>query len=137
MSVVNNLPQASGGTETLLWTNTSPTTARSSLDCTLSENIDGFTYIRVEYAYNNEAGQTPRFHVVFPVMNQAGTNYAFPSGNSTQRMCIGLNNASGNAFVRQGYVNSATSIHWNNAYRVNTSGSTNGNLIPWYIYGLK
>lgn len=139
MAIVNQLPQAGGGgpapTETLIWTNPSTGTARSSLDATLSQSLQNFEKIRVEYAYNTSSSSAD-YYVVFPVMNKGGTNYMFPSGNSQQRMCIGLNNASGNAYVRQFYVSNDTTIHFNNAYRVNASGNTNTNLIPWKIYGI-
>ena len=122
-------------TETLLWTNDSPSTARSSLNATLSQSLQNFQKIRVEYSYNTSS-ESASFYVVFPVKNASGT-YMFPSGNTAQRMSIGLNNASGNAFVRQFYVSDDTTIHFNNAYRVNASGNTNTNLIPWFIYGIK
>lgn len=120
-------------TETLLWENPSTSTARSSLDATLSQSLQNFQKIRVEYAYNTSTDG--EFYAVFPVKDANG-DYMFPSGSGKQRMCIGLNNASGNPFVRQFYVSSDTLIHFNNAYRVNTSGNTNTNLIPWKIYGI-
>ncbi len=120
-------------TETLLWENSNTSTARSSLDATLSQSLQNFQKIRVEYAYNTSTDG--EFYAVFPVKDADG-QYMFPTGTGKQRMCIGLNNASGNPFVRQFYVSSDTLIHFNNAYRVNTSGNTNSNLIPWKIYGI-
>lgn len=127
----------SGGaktTETLLWTNPSPTTARSSLDATLSQSLQNFQKIRVEYAYNTGSSDAP-YYVVFPVKDANG-DYMFPTGSAKQRMSIGLNNASSNNFVRQFYVADDTTIHFNNASRVNAAGTTNTNLIPWNIYGI-
>lgn len=127
----------SGGaktTETLLWTNPSPTTARSSLDATLSQSLQNFQKIRVEYAYNTGSSDAP-YYVVFPVKDANG-DYMFPSGSGKQRMSLGLNNASSHAFTRHFYVSDDTTIHFNNAYRVNTSGNTSSNLIPWNIYGI-
>lgn len=121
-------------TETLLWTNPSPTTARSSLDATLSQSLQNFQKIRVEYAYNTGSSDAP-YYVVFPVKDANG-DYMFPTGSAKQRMSIGLNNASSNNFVRQFYVADDTTIHFNNASRVNAAGTTNTNLIPWNIYGI-
>lgn len=140
MAIVNQLPQASGGgptpeTEVLLWTNPNTGTARTSLDATLSESLQNYKKIRIQYAYNTGSSESP-YSAIFPIFREDGTTYMFPSGNSQQRMCIGLNNASGNAFVRQFYVSNDTTIHFNNAYRVNASGNTNTNLIPWKIYGI-
>ncbi len=122
-------------TETLLWENDSPSTARSSLNATLSQSLQNFQKIRVEYSYNTSS-ESASYYVVFPVKNASGT-YMFPSGTTAQRMCIGLNNASGNQYVRLAYVVDDTTIHFMNAYRVNASGNTNTNLIPWFIYGIK
>ena len=121
-------------TETLLWTNPNTSTARSSLDATLSQSLSNFQKIRVEYAYNTSSASAD-FYVVFPVKDANG-DYMFPTGSGKQRMSLGLNNASSHAFVRQFYVSSDTLIHFNNAYRINTSGNTNSNLIPWNIYGI-
>lgn len=127
----------SGGaktTETLLWTNPSPTTARSSLDATLSQSLQNFQRIRVEYAYNNAAASA-EYYVVFPVKDASG-DYMFPTGSGKQRMSIGLNNVNSVNITRQFYVTDDTTIHFNNAYRVNDSGSSNTALIPWNIYGI-
>ena len=127
----------SGGaktTETLLWTNPSPTTARSSLDATLSQSLQNFQRIRVEYAYNNSAASA-EYYVVFPVKDANG-DYMFPTGSGKQRMSIGLNNVNSVNITRQFYVTDDTTIHFNNAYRVNGSGSSNTALIPWNIYGI-
>ena len=123
-------------TETLLWTNPNTSTARSSLTCSLSDSLENYKSIRIEYAYNTSSSAAP-YYVTYPIFREDGTTYMFPSGNTQPRMCIGLNSASGNAFVRQSYVSNDTTIHFNNAYRVNASGNTNTNLIPWYIYGIK
>ena len=121
--------------EVLLWTNPNPATARSSLDATLSQSIRNFSRIRIAYSYNT-GSESASYSAFFPVL-LAGGDYMFPSGTTAQRMVIGLNNASGNHYVRLAYVVDDTTIHFMNAYRVNASGNTNTNLIPWYIYGIK
>lgn len=121
-------------TETLLWTNPNTSTARSSLDATLSQSLSNFQKIRVEYAYNTSSASAD-FYVVFPVKDANG-EYMFPSGTAKQRMSIGLNNVSSNNFARQFYVENDTTIHFNNASRLNASGTSSTALIPWNIYGI-
>lgn len=123
-------------TETLLWTNPNTSTARTSLDATLSESLRGYKYVRIQYSYNTSSTSAP-FSVIFPIFKADGETYMFPSGTQQQRMVIGLNNASGNVYIRNSCVTSDTVIHFANAHRVNASGNTNTNLIPWYIYGIK
>jgi hypothetical protein len=121
-------------TETLLWENSNTSTARSSLDATLSQSLQNFQKIRVEYSYNTGSSNAD-YYVVFPVKDANG-DYMFPSGNGKQRMNVGLNSASGNGYVRYFYVTSDTVIHFGSAYRINASGNNNANLIPWKIYGI-
>lgn len=139
MAVINQLPHNTGGsseTETLLWTNPAPTATRAAFDITLSDNLTNYKYLKIQYSYNNSSG-VALYYVIFPIINADGTDFMFKSGNGNQRMVIGLMNASGVGYIRHAAVQSDTAIHFSTAYKINTSGTQAGNLIPWYIYGIK
>jgi hypothetical protein len=121
-------------TETLLWSNPNTATSRSSLDATLSQSIKNFQRIRVEYAWNTSAS-SPAYHAVYPVYSSDG-DYMFPAGRSKAKMAIAQYPSSGNLLARTFQVTNETTIHFNNASRLNASGTSATSLIPWYIYGI-
>lgn len=121
--------------DVLLWTNPNTSTSRSSLDATLSQSLQNFSKIRVEYAYSTSSASAD-YYVVFPVFGKDGS-YMFASGRSQQNMSLSFYPASGNRATRIFYVSSDTVIHFNNTTRIGTSGNLASNLIPWKIYGIK
>lgn len=120
--------------DVLLWTNPNTSTSRSSLDATLSQSIKNFQRIRVEYAWSTSSTSAV-YHAVYPVYSSDG-EYMFPAGRSKAKMAIAQYPSSGNLLARTFQVTNETTIHFNNASRLNASGTSATSLIPWHIYGI-
>ena len=126
-------------TETLLWTNPSPTAQFNGQDVTLSEAVDNYEYIRIEYGYNKNS--TTLRSVIIPVWQDANkTAYAYPSvgSSSTGYMgVLGAHSSEDKRLARWFWILSGGSkIHFYATY--NHSGSTANTIcLPQYIYGIK
>lgn len=121
-----------GFSETTLWTNSSPTSSFAAQSVTLSQSIQNFDYIRINYNLtksNSTSGQ-----VVYPSSYLASLTAT--SGNRINAGLTGGLNNNGN-WVRTITAPSNTSIAFTTATRGASSSSSSDNLIPTSIVGLK
>ena len=127
--------QASGGggggtmTETALWTNANPSaTTFAAQSASLSEDIDNYDWICVEYAraYNQ---LTTTNKVYYKVSDYKTFRY------SSNTMCGGLSFYGSAMQVRAFYYDSDTQAHF--GPNLQAGSAVNGNNIPLNIYGCK
>lgn len=122
--------------ETTLWTNSSPTSDQASSTATLSQSIENFDYIALEYKAHKSQTTTMRaIYSVADVKKCTGTSKAL-------RMVIGTNDtdtSGSGSFTRVISYGSNTSITIGDAWRYGstTTSKTNAMAILVYIKGLK
>ena len=113
--------------ETVLWTNSNPSASTFAAQAaTLSDDIDNYDYICVEYArtYNQ---LTTKSKVYYPVSDYKV--YRYSNGN----LCGGFG-AYFNAYQnRPFYYDSDTQAHF--GPNLQAGSAVNANNIPLYIYG--
>ena len=117
-------------TETVLWTNQSPTSAFAAQNVTLSESIDDYNAIRIYWRLSTSDSTT----AYIDVPKESLKTLSYASGHA----CIALN-----AYVStliwlriMSYVDD-TKINFSTSYRVNNTGSNTSYAIPTKICGLK
>ena len=128
----------SGGTfqETVIWTNPSPTSSFSRKAVDLSDNINNYDYVAIEFNYSTSS--TTEELKSRSIMSVAD----FKKGGrdtSVSRNCMafGIVNASNIPYTRQVQYISDTSIHFTDCTAMNTTSSANSNAIPLRVIGLK
>ena len=128
--------ESGGMTETVLWTNPNPTASFSAQTVTLSESLRNYTYFKVVYR-SSTTGDID-FYVLFPVLGSGG-DFMYYVGNSQAKGCISYNISSGTARQRRLYINNTdgTEVGFTACQNVTSTTTTNGALIPVYIYGVK
>lgn len=128
MIIKQDYGETGGFSETLLWSNASPTTAQTSQDISLNDDLSNFTHIRVVYRYSTGVTTTAEFIIPISQLKTLSALSAVPY------------------VVLHAYVNSSTT-YLRNLFAVagdttklaigGASGDNNGYCIVTAIYGLK
>ena len=128
--------------ETLLWENPNPTSNFAQQAVTLSDDINNYDYISVEYKSSKPA--TIASKVIIPVNDfkaYSGTTASASDGNKGFRWFIGSRYQDGSntyGYVRYVSYTSDTSITITNGYALGTTTtSVQTVVIPYKIYGVK
>lgn len=116
--------------ETVLWTNSSPTSSLAAGNKTLSESVDNFDKILIQYRLSTSISDGS--YVIFDVDEYkqyvlAGNNAA---GGIAYRYSSGT-------YVRTIYYTDATTIYFGTGYKLATSDTANGTCIPTRVLGIK
>lgn len=120
-------------TETVLWTNPSPTANFSTQDVTLSQSIDNFKYIKFTYK-----GVSTVDTVSSEIISTADLNATTNVHNNYALGLCGFGNVSGSLkqWCRIIYHVNSTTIHFNPARTINEANTNDGRLIPLEILGI-
>lgn len=123
-------------TETVLWTNPSPTAEFGKKSVTLSDDINNYDYIAVEYIYSKSSvDETEKSKSIMSVADfkEGGI------GTSVSRTCmaLGIINASNSSFTRQVWYQNDTTIQISACYAMTNTTIANGNAVPLQIIGIK
>lgn len=126
----------SGGgsaTETVLWTNGSPTSSFASQTVTLSQTIENFDYIKIVFRKSTTDADEGILILPTKTVKESLNNTA-----NTYRCCIGMRIGSA-TYVRVIFVNSGVydAIGIDSAARLSASGTSNTSAIPLQIIGIK
>ena len=118
----------SGFDETVLWTNASPTSSFTAQVITLSESIDNYDFIKLEYR------RTTSDATICKVLTDVSSwrniyNWIDSAGNANNRMTVQMN-ISGSNYVRATTCKDATSVSFG-------SSSNNSYVIPNKVIGCK
>lgn len=127
-----------GGTlkETVLWTNPSPTANFNRQSVTLSDDINNYDYIAVEYIYSKSSvDETEKSKSIMSVTD-------FKKGNlgtlvSRTCMALGIINSSNTTYNRQVWYRDDTTIEISACYAMTSTATANGNAVPLQIIGIK
>lgn len=129
----------SGGTtptETVLWTNPSPTANFGKQSVTLSDDINNYDYIVVEYIYSRSSTiDTEKSKSIMSITDfkEGGV------GTSVSRTCmaLGIINGSNASYTRQVWYQDDTTIQISACYAMTSTTQANGNAVPLQIIGIK
>lgn len=129
--------QGGGGggkqTETVLWTNSSPTSNFSAQNVTISDSVDNYDYIAITYrASGSVADMATVVTSVSDLKKSVGNN----STNHTA-VEMGAEFSSGTIISRMVSYVSSTSIGFSLGYQLNAAVSNAGWAIPTQIVGIK
>ena len=122
--------------ETVLWTNSAPTSQFGAQEITLSDSIDNYDYIAIRYACNNSnqtgASVSDDISLVSNVKNWGYNTSTYHNlGN------LGSEISNNNIYCRSVFYISTTSLRFANAYQVGTATSANAACIPLAVIGIK
>ena len=116
-------------TETVLWTNPSPTSDFGQTTVTLSDSISNYNYIAVKWKVSTSLSTTSTTIVLVDdfksMLNQNGDNALF------------IASVNQNGWARTVFYVSDTSITISTSYRLNAQGNSGSNAIPLAIIGIK
>lgn len=117
-------------TSTTLWTNTTPTSSFAGQSIQLSEDVDNFNYIKVNFRWSTSNNTTRS--AIFPTsVLKAANNYSTGA--------IGMNvTSSGNTRCRGLYLTDDTHLYFGGCYQTTTSSQSVANtfVIPTSVEGL-
>ncbi len=136
ITVPSGVGSGGGLTPTTLWSNDSPTsnfpTSGTTKTVTLSDDIDNYEYIKIRVRRN--VTKADEYSVIYSVEDFKKLNTA--SADSFIG-AVGHYNTAASHTVRQFYCVSNTSVTFEIAYAVNSTGSSASAEIPIEIIGLK
>ena len=121
----------SGGkmSETVLWTNSAPTSNFEAQNVTLSKSINDYKYIKIVWRFSTT--NTATTSLLIPVSDIGSLG---PYANDSLLM---FGSVPGSYYARAVYKVSNTSMNIGGAYALNTAGLSNNLAIPYQIIGLK
>ena len=119
--------------ETILWTNSSPSSNFSAQSVTLSSSIDNFDYIKFRYNAANY-GTYEEGIIIIPV-SILKLSYSRTVNNPL--IYLTMNDSNKDSHARKISYESTTSLRIEASYKINGSFSATNRNIPLYIYGLK
>ena len=115
-------------TETVLWTNNSPTSTFAGQTITLSDSLDNYTYVKIKYRISTSVStESSAIVPVSEFVRMTQTSNTFK---------IGTGSFESSTYVRTAYYGSATTIVFNNGYQLGSTSQANGKLIPVSVIGI-
>ena len=121
-----------GMKETVLWTNSSPSSSFASTTITLSESMASYDYIKISYLMWNTSSVENARNILIPMSDFALTTDS-AAGLMNALAVRSSNNRVARVFARA----SDTQIKFIDAYRINSTTKDNNGCIPYKIYGVK
>ena len=142
MAIINQLPHPTSGgggggggeTETVLWENSSPSSAFAAKTVTLSDNLSNYKKLRI-YAIRTTGDATP-IHWTEVNLADGEIDY-YVDGTNIMAFSINMQGEKYN-YSRLGYITTAkTGVYFTTAYRLNSSsGHNTGYCVPVKISGI-
>ncbi len=120
--------------ETVLWTNSNPTTAFAGQAVSLSQSINNFKYLKFTF-YNGTSDTVLSESVISVEEFKKMTNDT--SYNNFYRFSSPAYYYTNVGWVRLLFYSGDTSVNFSTVYKVNNSGTATNLLIPHQIIGLK
>ena len=125
----------SGGgslTETVLWTNLTPTSAFATQTVSLNDNLSNYDYVAFEVKAATDTQDT--FRVIYPieVFQNSKLNVS-----KSYIVDFGGTAINGQGYVRCAFYDTDTTIKFDDSYKVNVAGKLNTSNIPLKVIGLK
>jgi hypothetical protein len=137
MPVINMLPHGGSESETVLWTNPSPTSSFAAQSVTLSDSLLNYKYLKITYRSANT--NVVNYYTLYPIVDDNG-EIIYAGGNGNPRMIISYIISSGTARQRRFSIedSAATTIYFTTCQNIGSSSTTvNGAMIPITISGIK
>ena len=119
----------SGGSETTLWTNSSPSSSFAQQTVTLSYSMSNYTYVRFYMRRSTTNSDTASYIILVSDFSN------MDNANGTFRLMPEFKGSSGVIFKRGIIFVSSTSVKFGNCTDNSTGGNVNGTLVPTKITG--
>lgn len=127
--------QGGGGggkqTETVLWTNSAPTSSFAKQDVTLSDDINSYDYLKFTYRVTTSVSDSLNYIISVSDFKKS------VESTSSHHCVLGLSTDDSVAHTRRVYYKTDTTVNFNNAYQLNAAASNNATVIPLSIVGIK
>lgn len=117
-------------TETTLWTNSSPTSSFSDETVTISDDLNNYNYLKVEYRLSTANSTTSNAIISIEQLINNGTFY---DTGGKFAMCSRIDTP----YARLMAYASSTTLKFGLAYKLYSTEITNSYVIPTNIYGIK
>lgn len=124
-----------GMSETVLWTNSSPTSNFATQNVTLSESIDNYKYIKFQIRPSRTNGQGNEIGCIISVEDFKKTPYP-PTTQYNTHLAFGARNTNVE-YTRAVWYVSDTQVHIEAAWQTGTTTSSPQVLIPLEIIGMR
>lgn len=118
-------------TETVLWTNSAPTSSFAKQDVTLSDDINSYDYLKFTYRVTTSAADFLNYIISVSDFKKS------VESTSSHHCVLGLSTDDSVAHTRRVYYKTDTTVNFNNAYQLNAAASNNATVIPTSIIGIK
>lgn len=120
----------------MIWTNPSPTSSFSKQAVDLSDNINNYDYIAVEFKYSTST--VTEMEISKSIMSVADFKKGvYESSVARNCMAYGILNSSDAPYTRQVRYLSDVSIQFSSCVAMNSTTAANSNAIPLRVIGLK
>ena len=121
--------------ETVLWTNSAPTSNFAGQEINLSNDIDNYDYIGIKYYYNTtyQTGHADSMNLV-SVNDLKKWLYQDSVRHNIGSLSMEFG---GTAYSRTVYYVSNTKLRFGSSYQVGSSATSNGTCIPYSVVGCK
>lgn len=116
--------------ETVLWTNSSPTSSFAAQDVTISEAYSNYEYIAIYY--KRTTSDTAELYSIFPKFQLDLYNERISGMFGTAQSASNRQSC-----ARPFYFTNATTIHFVIGYLISSGSTTSNLMIPTKITGLK
>ena len=122
-------------TETSLWTNQSPSSDFAGQEVTLSDSIENYKYIKINYAYATSYN-TGKCNTSIVVSVDDFKNMTYSTNDRHNIGALSVQNQSNTAYNRILFYVSNTAVRFGTCYQQGTNTASNANSIPLEILGL-
>ena len=124
-------------TETVLWTNQSPSSDFAAQTVTLSDDMNNYDYLKVSYEnYNAGAGTNDPYNIYISVSDFKTSRYADSTRHNTFTFG-GIYAPSNNCYTRQMVYNTDTTVKFGTCTQIGGTSASGNNSIPLQIVGIK
>ena len=122
------------GTETTLWTNSSPTSSFAGQTITLSEIFTNFRYLKIVGRLSTS--DSTETVAIYPVDFVKRWNQGTPDGRGALNVAISGSNYMRNIYIATADIGTYIKLSFDNALKVGATTSANTNVIPTQIIGI-
>lgn len=121
-------------TETVLWTNPSPSNNFAAQTITLSDSLSNYKYIGIRFKIHNTHASTPNATGIMLVsefvQNRKNT------GTDRRNILVASQNINNATMARNAWYDSDTSIEFSVAYQISSTNTNTSYVIPLEILGI-
>lgn len=123
-------------TETVLWTNPSPSSTFAAQNVTLSDNLSNYKYIGINFGYSTSNYSTGYHNSTILLSLEDFIKFGYKSGLARCGTSLTVANTNNTIFSRSVLYLNDTSVRFGTCYQVGSSTQENTSAIPLEILGI-